>query len=149
MGSQLVPADELGKGFGVVAVCGDLANMAGTLIANSLYSPLRAIQPGCASNQGSCLAGLTHLGAALLVLLGFLLVLLAYRLLVRRERAEEGEARRKEDINEDKVEEEEGGEDNLGYKAEPDSEEKSSSLSLSSSRRYADKSETGREVEDE
>ena len=102
--------------------------------------------------QGSCLAGLTHIGAALLVLLGFLLVLLAYRLLVRRERgveAEEGEARRKDDINEDKVEEEEGGEDNLGYKAEPDSEEKSSSLSSSSSRWYADKSETGREVEDE
>ena len=68
---------------------------------------LRAIQPGCASSQvfyhtkdcedtmakilsddfqyvmisaqGSCLAGLTHLGAALLVLLGFALVLLAYK----------------------------------------------------------------------
>ena len=29
--------------------------------------------------QGSCLAGLTHLGAAFLVLLGFALVLLAYK----------------------------------------------------------------------
>ena len=38
---QLVPADELGKVFGTVAVCGDLANIAGTLLANSLYSPLR------------------------------------------------------------------------------------------------------------
>ena len=38
---QLVPDNELGKVFGAVAVCGDLANMAGTLLANSLYSPLR------------------------------------------------------------------------------------------------------------
>ena len=38
---QLVPADELGKVFGAVAVCGDLANMAGTLVANSIYTPLR------------------------------------------------------------------------------------------------------------
>merc|ERR1719228_2127999 len=120
--SQLVPADELGKVFGAVAVCGDLANMAGTLLANSLYSPLRAIQPGCASTQGSCLAGLTHLGAALLVLLGSLLVLLAFWLLVRREggrvKVEEAETRRREDIDKDK------GEDNLGYKAGPDSEDK-------------------------
>ena len=76
--------------------------------------------------QGSCLAGLTHLGAALLVLLGFVLVLLAYRL-VRREggvddlKVEEPETRRTEDINKDGVEE---GEDNLGYKTEPDSEDK-------------------------
>ena len=85
--------------------------------------------------QGSCLAGLTHLGAALLVLLGFLLVLLAYRLVVRRDgggEVEEAETRRGEDINKDKVEEERG-EDNLGYKAGPDSEDKSSSLSSSSS----------------
>ena len=32
-----------------------------------------------APTQGSCLAGLTHLGAAFLVLLGFALVLLAYK----------------------------------------------------------------------
>ena len=32
-----------------------------------------------ASAQGSCLAGLTHLGAAFLVLLGLALVLLAYK----------------------------------------------------------------------
>ena len=38
---QLVPDNELGKVFGAVAVCGDLANVAGTLLANSLYSPLR------------------------------------------------------------------------------------------------------------
>ena len=37
----MVPADELGKVFGAVAVCGDLANMAGTLVANSIYTPLR------------------------------------------------------------------------------------------------------------
>ena len=76
--------------------------------------------------QGSCLAGLTHLGAALLVLLGFLLVLLAFWLLVRREggvKAKEAETRRREDIDKDKVEEE-LGEDNLGYKAGPDSEDK-------------------------
>ena len=75
--------------------------------------------------QGSCLAGLTHLGAALLVLLGFVLVLLAYRL-VRREggvEVEEAETRRTEDISKDDVEEG-GGEDNLGYKTEPDSEDK-------------------------
>ena len=72
--------------------------------------------------QGSCLAGLTHLGAALLVLLGFVLVLLAYRL-VRREggvEVEEAETRRTEDISK----EEGGGKDNLGYKTEPDSEDK-------------------------
>ena len=76
--------------------------------------------------QGSCLAGLTHLGAALLVLLGFLLVLLAFWLLVRRAdgvKVEEAETRRREDIDKDKVEEE-LGEDNLGYKAGPDSEDK-------------------------
>ena len=85
--------------------------------------------------QGSCLAGLTHLGAALLVLLGFLLVLLAYRLLVRRDsggEVEENKTRRGEDINKDRMEEKRG-EDNLGYKAGPDSEDKSSSLSSSSS----------------
>ena len=72
--------------------------------------------------QGSCLAGLTHLGAALLVLLGFVLVLLAY-MLVRREggvEVEEAETRRTEDISK----EEGGGKDNLGYKTEPDSEDK-------------------------
>ena len=72
--------------------------------------------------QGSCLAGLTHLGAALLVLLGFVLVLLAYRL-VRREggvEVEEAETRRTDDISK----EEGGGKDNLGYKTEPDSEDK-------------------------
>ena len=74
--------------------------------------------------QGSCLAGLTHLGAALLVLLGFVLVLLAY-MLVRREggmevEVEEAETRRTDDISK----EEGGGKDNLGYKTEPDSEDK-------------------------
>ena len=76
--------------------------------------------------QGSCLAGLTHLGAALLVLLGFVLVLLAYRL-VRREggvELEEVETRRTEDINNKDNVEEKGGEDNLGYKAGPDAEDK-------------------------
>ena len=75
--------------------------------------------------QGSCLAGLTHLGAALLVLLGFVLVLLAYRLVRRdgRVKVDEAEAKRTEDINKDDVEKG-GGEDNLGYKTEPDSEDK-------------------------
>ena len=76
--------------------------------------------------QGSCLAGLTHLGAALLVLLGFVLVLLAYWL-VRREggvEVEEVETRRTEDINNKDNVEEEGGEDNLGYKTGPDAEDK-------------------------
>merc|ERR1712037_859743 len=92
--SQLVPGDELGKVFGAVAVCG-------------------------------CLAGLTHLGAALLVLLGFVLVLLAY-MLVRREggvEVEEAETRRTDDITKEDVEEG-GGKDNIGYKTEPDSEDK-------------------------
>jgi len=124
--SQLVPDNELGKVFGAVAVCGDLANVAGTLLANSLYSPLRAIQPGCASSQGSCLAGLTHLGAAFLVLLGFALVLLAYKVVKRNVatiEVEEGTTTR-ENLGENVVDVEDnghvivqGGEDNLAFKA--------------------------------
>ena len=37
------------------------------------------INDGTYTTQDSCLAGLTHLGAAFLVLLGFALVLLAYK----------------------------------------------------------------------
>ena len=74
---QVVDASELGKIFGVVAVCGDLANMSGTLIFNSAYAPLRALQPGCVGGDGSCVAGLPFLLAAGLLVIPIILVILA------------------------------------------------------------------------
>ena len=68
--------------------------------------------------QGSCIAGLTHIGAALLVLVGIVLVLLAYWVVRREEDGVKEEETGEED--KDKVEEE-GGRDNLAFK---DSEEK-------------------------
>ena len=65
---QVVPASELGKVFGLVAVCGDLANMTATLVFNSIYSPLRALQPGCQGREGGCQAGLAYLVAGGLLL---------------------------------------------------------------------------------
>ena len=60
----------------------------------------------------------------MLVFFAVLLVLLAYRLVRKEGGVEEAEARRSEEMNKDKVEEEEEGVDNLGYKVEPDSEGK-------------------------
>ena len=63
--------------------------------------------------QGSCIAGLTHIGAALLVLVGIVLVLLAYWVVRREEDGVKEEETGEED--KDKVEEE-GGRDNLAFK---------------------------------
>jgi len=44
--SQVVEEEEIGKLFGVVAVLGDLASIAGTLLFNSIYPILRLLLPG-------------------------------------------------------------------------------------------------------
>ena len=85
----MVEGSEVGKIFGVVAVCGDLANMSGTLIFNSAYAPLRALQPACVGGEGSCVAGLPYLLAAALLPIPITLVILA-GWLVRQSESKEG-----------------------------------------------------------
>lgn len=53
--SQLVPAAEVGKVFGVVAVLGDLSLIVGAILFNSIYTPLSGTHPGLAFLVGACL----------------------------------------------------------------------------------------------